>query len=67
LPLGPVIKSTLDRLRHITLLGGKNLFPFPIEEKFHIALTFSLTGEETGGEAGCWSVPLDAIVRLWIG
>ena len=27
------------------------------------ALTFSLRGAETGGEAGCWSVPLEAIVR----
>jgi hypothetical protein len=33
--LGPVIKYKLDRLRHIILLGGKTLFPFPIEEKFH--------------------------------
>jgi hypothetical protein len=27
------------------------------------ALTFSLRGAETGGEAGCWSVPLEALVR----
>ena len=26
--------------------------------------TFSLRGAETGGEAGCWSVPLEAIVRF---
>jgi len=25
-------------------------------------LTFSLRGAETGGEAGCWSVPLEAFV-----
>ena len=33
--LGPVIKSTLDRLGDIVLLGGKTLFPFPMEEKSH--------------------------------
>jgi hypothetical protein len=28
-----------------------------------IGLTFSLRGTETGGEAGCWSVPLEAFVE----
>ena len=28
-----------------------------------IGLTCSLRGAETGGEAGCWSVPLEAFVR----
>ena len=27
-------------------------------------LTFGLRGAETGGEVGCWSVPLEAIVML---
>ena len=26
------------------------------------SITFSLRGAETGGEAGCWSVPLEAFV-----
>lgn len=32
----------------------------------NIGITFSLRGARTGGEAGCWSVPLEVIVRHYL-